>query len=49
LTAEKLFNTARELATQPEVRQQMAAAAKKLARPRAAEEIVEVCLSLVNQ
>jgi UDP-N-acetylglucosamine--N-acetylmuramyl-(pentapeptide) pyrophosphoryl-undecaprenol N-acetylglucosamine transferase len=48
LTAEKLFNTARELATQPEVRRQMAAAAKKLARPRAAEEIVEVCLSLIS-
>lgn len=49
LTAEKLLNAIRELATQPELRQQMAAAAKKLARPRAAEEIVEVCLSLVNQ
>lgn len=48
LTAEKLLNTVRELATQPEVRRQMAAAAKKLARPRAAEEIVEVCLSLIG-
>jgi UDP-N-acetylglucosamine--N-acetylmuramyl-(pentapeptide) pyrophosphoryl-undecaprenol N-acetylglucosamine transferase len=49
LVAEKLLNTVRELATQPEVRRRMAAAAKKLARPRAAEEIVEVCLSLVNE
>jgi UDP-N-acetylglucosamine--N-acetylmuramyl-(pentapeptide) pyrophosphoryl-undecaprenol N-acetylglucosamine transferase len=48
LTAEKLFNTIRELATQPEVRKLMAAAAKKLARPRAAEEIVEICLSLIR-
>jgi UDP-N-acetylglucosamine--N-acetylmuramyl-(pentapeptide) pyrophosphoryl-undecaprenol N-acetylglucosamine transferase len=49
LTADKLFNAVRELATQPEVRQQMAAATKKLARLKAAEEIVEVCLSLVNK
>jgi UDP-N-acetylglucosamine--N-acetylmuramyl-(pentapeptide) pyrophosphoryl-undecaprenol N-acetylglucosamine transferase len=48
LTAEKLLNAVRELTTQPEVRQQMAAAAKKLARPKAAEEIVEICLSLIR-
>ncbi len=48
LTAGKLFNAVRELATQAEVRQQMAAAAQKLARPKAAEEIVEVCLSLMR-
>ena len=46
-TPEKLFQTVHELAAQPLLRRQMAEAAKKLARPRAAEEIVEECLSLV--
>ena len=48
LTAEKLFNNVQELVTQPEVRQKMTAAAKQLARPNAAEEIVEICLSLIH-
>jgi UDP-N-acetylglucosamine--N-acetylmuramyl-(pentapeptide) pyrophosphoryl-undecaprenol N-acetylglucosamine transferase len=47
LTAEKLLNHIRELATQSEVRQKMAMAAKKLARPHAADEIVGFCLPLV--
>jgi UDP-N-acetylglucosamine--N-acetylmuramyl-(pentapeptide) pyrophosphoryl-undecaprenol N-acetylglucosamine transferase len=47
LTAEKLFDDLHELATQPGMRQKMSSAAKKLARPRAADEIVEMCLSLV--
>jgi UDP-N-acetylglucosamine--N-acetylmuramyl-(pentapeptide) pyrophosphoryl-undecaprenol N-acetylglucosamine transferase len=47
LTADKLLNLVREMATQPAVRKKMADAAKKLARPRAAEEIVDVCLSLI--
>jgi UDP-N-acetylglucosamine--N-acetylmuramyl-(pentapeptide) pyrophosphoryl-undecaprenol N-acetylglucosamine transferase len=48
LTANKLFDNIKELATQREVRQQMAAAAKKLARPQAADEIVDHCLVLVK-
>lgn len=48
LTAEKLFAHVHELATQSPVRQAMAAAAKKLARPQAADEIVEVCLALMR-
>jgi UDP-N-acetylglucosamine--N-acetylmuramyl-(pentapeptide) pyrophosphoryl-undecaprenol N-acetylglucosamine transferase len=48
LSAEKLFGNIRDLATQSEVRQKMAAAAKRLAHPRTAEEIVEICLSLVE-
>jgi UDP-N-acetylglucosamine--N-acetylmuramyl-(pentapeptide) pyrophosphoryl-undecaprenol N-acetylglucosamine transferase len=48
LTVAKLFDTIRELVTQPEVRKQMAAAAKELARPQAADEIVDVCLSLIE-
>jgi UDP-N-acetylglucosamine--N-acetylmuramyl-(pentapeptide) pyrophosphoryl-undecaprenol N-acetylglucosamine transferase len=49
LTAEALFKNINELATQAESRKQMAAAAKKLARPQAAAEIVEICLSRVDQ
>ncbi|MDZ7292741.1 MAG: undecaprenyldiphospho-muramoylpentapeptide beta-N-acetylglucosaminyltransferase [candidate division KSB1 bacterium] len=48
LTADILLGTVRELATQPELRQKMAKAAKNLARPGAAEEIVEICLSLLD-
>ncbi len=48
LTAEKLFDHVQELATHGEIRQQMAAAAKKMARPQATEEIVEACLSFVE-
>jgi UDP-N-acetylglucosamine--N-acetylmuramyl-(pentapeptide) pyrophosphoryl-undecaprenol N-acetylglucosamine transferase len=47
-TPEKLFLAVDELAAQPRQRRQMAEAAKKLARPRAAEEIVEICLSLIG-
>ncbi len=49
LTAEALFKNINELATQAESRKQMAAAAKKLARPQAASEIVEVCLTYVDE
>jgi UDP-N-acetylglucosamine--N-acetylmuramyl-(pentapeptide) pyrophosphoryl-undecaprenol N-acetylglucosamine transferase len=48
LTADKLFAHINELATQREIRQQMAAAAKKLARPNAADEIAEICLALMR-
>jgi len=48
LTAEMLLQHVQELATQPHLRQQMSAAAKQLARPRAAEEIVAACLALVE-
>jgi len=48
LTAEKLFDNLHELTAKPEVRQIMSAAAKKLARPHAADEIVEMCLSLLK-
>lgn len=48
LTADKLFAHINELATKREIRQQMAAAAKKLARPDAADEIAEICLTLVQ-
>jgi UDP-N-acetylglucosamine--N-acetylmuramyl-(pentapeptide) pyrophosphoryl-undecaprenol N-acetylglucosamine transferase len=48
LTAEKLFDHVQELATQGEIRQQMAAAARKMARPQAAGEIVESCLGLLQ-
>jgi len=48
LTAEKLFNHVQELTARKEIRQQMAAAAKKMARPHAAAEIVESCLTLLQ-
>jgi UDP-N-acetylglucosamine--N-acetylmuramyl-(pentapeptide) pyrophosphoryl-undecaprenol N-acetylglucosamine transferase len=48
MTSANLLNAIRELATQPEGRRKMSEAAKKLARPKAAEEIVEICLSLVR-
>jgi len=48
LTAEKLFNHVQELTARKEIRQQMAAAAKKMARPQAAGEIVESCLTLLQ-
>jgi UDP-N-acetylglucosamine--N-acetylmuramyl-(pentapeptide) pyrophosphoryl-undecaprenol N-acetylglucosamine transferase len=47
LSSGELFNAIRDLATQPEARQKMSDAAKKMARPHAADEIVDVCLSLV--
>jgi UDP-N-acetylglucosamine:LPS N-acetylglucosamine transferase len=47
-TPEELFHAVRELAAQPALRHQMAEAAKKLARPRAAEMIVDTCLSLIG-
>lgn len=48
LTAEKLFSHIQELSLRAEIRQQMAAAAKKMARPQAASEIVENCLALLK-
>jgi len=49
LTAEALFKNIHDLVTHTEIRKQMAAAAKKLARPQAAAEIVEICLSHVDK
>jgi len=48
LTAEKLFSHIQELAAHAELRQRMSAAAKKMARPQAASEIVENCLALLK-
>lgn len=48
LTAEKLLSQIQELAAHAELRQQMSAAAKKMARPQAASEIVENCLTLLK-
>jgi len=48
LTAEKLLQHIQELTTHGEIRQQMAAAAKKMARPQATSEIVDSCLALLE-
>jgi len=48
LNIDELFSAMRELATDEEVRRKMSQAALKLAKPRAAQEIVEVCLSLLS-
>jgi UDP-N-acetylglucosamine--N-acetylmuramyl-(pentapeptide) pyrophosphoryl-undecaprenol N-acetylglucosamine transferase len=47
LTSTKLTNAVKELAENPKRRQEMADAMGKLARLRAAEEIIDVCLQLV--
>ncbi len=48
LTAEKLFGHIQELFGDAELRQQMATAAKKMARPQAASEIVANCVALLK-
>lgn len=48
LNVEELFSAMRELAASADVRRRMSQAALQLARPRAAQEIVEVCLSLLS-
>jgi len=48
LRAEDLFEAIRELAIDTSLRTRMAEAASKLAKPNAAEEIVEVCMRMVS-
>ena len=48
LSAEELFEAMRLLAMDTNARARMAEAARKLARPKAAAEIVEVCLELIE-
>jgi len=49
LTAEKLLAALREIVESPERRRQMAAAARALAKPRAADDIVDFCISLAER
>lgn len=46
LNVEDLFSTIRDWATNDAIRRKMSLAARQLAKPRAAQEIVEICLSL---
>jgi len=48
LTAELLLEKIHELLETPQVRQKMAAASRALAKPRAADDIVDFCLSLAK-
>jgi UDP-N-acetylglucosamine--N-acetylmuramyl-(pentapeptide) pyrophosphoryl-undecaprenol N-acetylglucosamine transferase len=48
LTAEVLLRKIHELLDSPHVRQKMAAAARALAKPRAADDIVDFCLGLAK-
>jgi UDP-N-acetylglucosamine--N-acetylmuramyl-(pentapeptide) pyrophosphoryl-undecaprenol N-acetylglucosamine transferase len=49
LNAGDLFSAIRDLASNEAMRREMSKSARQLAKPRAAEEIVEVCLEVLRQ